>query len=380
VIPWVSPKDVKRPFLSDTQDHLSESGVEAGSRLVPAGTVFVVVRGMALAKDLPVSLARVPMAFNQDIKALVPRSGIDPEYLLFALQAHKAALMKQIGTAAHGTRRMGSATLENFAVPLPELREQRGIARNLTALYRAIDAERSRVAALRELKAATMAKLFREGLRGERLKPTEIGEIPESWAVRPLRQIATLLSGGTPSKTIPTLWTGGIPWVSPKDLKRPRLSQAPDHVSEEAVQAGSTTVAPAGAIFVVVRGMILARDVPIALAEARMAFNQDLKAVIPRGVASEFLFYAMLSQKSALETEIGVAAHGTRRIGTDALERWLVPVAPSDEQGAISTALRTIERRVMIAEETERAARELFGSALHLLMSGQVRVPEAARS
>src|SRR5262245_20635139 len=62
-IPWVSPKDLKVHRLYDAEDHISEAGLEAGSRRVPAGTLFVVVRGMILAKDLPVALAMVPMAF-----------------------------------------------------------------------------------------------------------------------------------------------------------------------------------------------------------------------------------------------------------------------------------------------------------------------------
>jgi hypothetical protein len=49
-IPWASGKDLKVPTLHDTIDHISEPGVEAGSRLVPADTVFILVRGMGLAK------------------------------------------------------------------------------------------------------------------------------------------------------------------------------------------------------------------------------------------------------------------------------------------------------------------------------------------
>src|SRR5205085_6403377 len=62
-IPWASPKDMKRPRLHDTQDHLTMEAIREGSRLVPAGTVFVVVRGMILAKDFPVAITEVPMSF-----------------------------------------------------------------------------------------------------------------------------------------------------------------------------------------------------------------------------------------------------------------------------------------------------------------------------
>ena len=113
----------------------------------------------------------------------------------------------------------------------------------------------------RERKAALMEHLFTHGTRGEATKQSEIGEIPESWAVRPLNVIADLFSGGTPSKSRPEWWKGSIPWVSTKDLKKPRLSDVTDHITEEAVQEGSRLV-PANSLFVGIRGMILAKRNP----------------------------------------------------------------------------------------------------------------------
>src|SRR5690349_17984486 len=102
-IPWASPKDLMRLRLNDTEDHISEEGLAEGSRLVPAGTIFMVVRGMILSKDLPVAMAMVPMAFNQDMKALKPNGRVDPDFLLYALVQHKDQLLPEIGTSAHGT-------------------------------------------------------------------------------------------------------------------------------------------------------------------------------------------------------------------------------------------------------------------------------------
>ena len=77
----------------------------------------------------------------------------------------------------------------------------------------------------------------------------------------------------------PEFWKGTIPWVSPTDMKRPRLTDVTDHISQEALESGSK-LAPAGSVFAVVRGMILAKTVPVALAEVPMAINQDLKSIV----------------------------------------------------------------------------------------------------
>lgn len=265
--------------------------------------------------------------------------------------------------------------LEGLVLPFPPLSEQQAIAYVLSRMQAAVEVQEKIVATLRELKAATMAKLFREGLRGESLKGTEIGEIPKSWDVVRLDSLAHLLSGGTPSKSRPDWWKGCIPWASPKDIKRPRLQDTQDHISAEAVQAGSRLV-PAKTIFVVIRGMALAKDVPIAMAEVPMTFNQDVKAIQARqAVDPEYLLYAISARKGSLALDIGTSAHGTRRMGTASLEALRVPLPERSEQREIAAILRTIEDQEEVASRSLSSLRSLFSAMLHELMTGRVRVP-----
>ena len=70
-MPWASPKDLKTDYLEDTQDHISCEAAEAHSTVAPLGATLVVVRGMILAKDVPMGLVKREMAFNQDVKAII---------------------------------------------------------------------------------------------------------------------------------------------------------------------------------------------------------------------------------------------------------------------------------------------------------------------
>ena len=114
---------------------------------------------------------------------------------------------------------------------------------------------------------------------------------PSDWIQDRLGNLGKWLSGGTPSMANPDYWDGDIPWVSPKDMKRTRLRDAIDHVTGKALGNG-TRLAPAHALLIVVRGMILAHTAPIARAELSLAFNQDIKALVPRNdVDSEYLLW-----------------------------------------------------------------------------------------
>ena len=118
-IPWVSGKDLKSPSLCDTIDHVTDQGIEAGSRLAPTGAVLLLVRGMGLANDLPVAVINRPMAFNQDVKALVPRCDYSGRLLRSAVYVGKERLLGRIVTSAHGDDDFESQRCREIQSPLP---------------------------------------------------------------------------------------------------------------------------------------------------------------------------------------------------------------------------------------------------------------------
>lgn len=57
------------------------------------------------------------------------------------------------------------------------------------------------------------------------------------WPVVSLAEVATLSSGGTPSKSRAEFWAGDIPWISPKDMKSGHIKDAEDRITPEAIAA-----------------------------------------------------------------------------------------------------------------------------------------------
>lgn len=126
-IPWVTVKDMKAMRLNGVGESLTKEGANT-VRIVPEGTILVLVRGMGLFKDLPVVLCDRPVTFNQDIKALVAKGDIDSEYLAFALVARKSDILRHVDSAGHGTGRLDTDLLKSTPLPVPPLPEQRKIA------------------------------------------------------------------------------------------------------------------------------------------------------------------------------------------------------------------------------------------------------------
>lgn len=186
------------------------------------------------------------------------------------------------------------------------------------------------------------------------------------WRDTTLGQVTDFLSGGTPSKDAPQYWGGTTPWVSAKDMKRFRLDDTEDHVTEDGV-ANGTKLVPSGTVLLLARGMTLLNDVPICVLKRPMTFNQDVKALQPKpGVRGEFLPYLLLGNKGRLLNLVDLAGHGTGRLNSDELKALDVVLPPELEQRAIAHILGTLDDKIELNrrmnETLEAMARALFKS------------------
>lgn len=113
---WATSKDMKLPFLWETQDHITEEAVaSSATKLVQPGAVLVVVKSKVLAHSLPVAIARVPTCFGQDLKALVPNSGVTPEFVAASLAVSSRWLLRR----ARGVNTEGLTLAELRECPVP---------------------------------------------------------------------------------------------------------------------------------------------------------------------------------------------------------------------------------------------------------------------
>jgi type I restriction enzyme S subunit len=122
--------------------------------------------------------------------------------------------------------------------------------------------------------------------------------LPEGWSIKPLGQLAQVVSGGTPSRTVPDYWeNGATPWVTPTDItatKGKYLSVSKDQITKSGLMACSASLLPAGSILMTSRA---------TLGEAKISrvaacTNQGFKSLVANaGVSNEFLYYQIQRTK-----------------------------------------------------------------------------------
>ncbi|MGZ8244980.1 restriction endonuclease subunit S [Methylomagnum sp.] len=158
--PLLTPKDMKRFELNDTSDHVTEEAASHSSKIMPSGTLFIVVRGMILAHTFPVCLNCRPFAFNQDIKAIRGREGLNTKFLAYWFLANDWKFLRKATEATHGTKKLDLDDLQKTLITFPPLTEQSVILDLIEGTNEELESEQRELFILRQLKQGLIADLL----------------------------------------------------------------------------------------------------------------------------------------------------------------------------------------------------------------------------
>ena len=159
--------------------------------------------------------------------------------------------------------------------------------------------------------------------------------IPSHWKLSTLGEsLAGIIGGGTPSRDNPSFWGGDIPWLTVKDMRGRRPTDAQEHITQQAVKESATNIIPPDTVITATRvGLGKVVRVPFAA-----AINQDLKAlVVGPDLDKSYLEYWLLSVATFLESiGSGTTVKGIR---LETLRQLPIPLAPLQEQREIVAEL-----------------------------------------
>jgi type I restriction enzyme S subunit len=329
--------------------------------------------------------------FQKAIHRLRPLTENDePRFFRYFMQFAVHSGLFALSTAST-IQHLPAEKLRVVRYPSPPRSQQRAIADYLdreTARLDALVAAKERVLGLlAEKRRALITRAVTRGLdpRAPLRDPgiPWLGEIPAHWKLVALRFLVDIFGGATPSTGKPELWDGDTPWVSPKDMKREEIADAEDHVSLEALEGSALRLIDPVAVLIVVRGMILAHSFPAATTTRQVTINQDMKALCCRtSLDPHFLRDFFWGLESHLLSFVDSAAHGTRKLETEALGRFEVCVPPIAEQLAIvqyiSDSTARLDQLRAATERTTILLKERRATLIAAAVTGQIDVGNTA--
>lgn len=321
-----------------------------------------------------------PYSFSNftSVIRVVDQQRLLPRYVhYYLLHLYKDGYTEGLQHATTGIRNLDFSSYLEAKVPEKPIVEQQKIAAVLWKMQRAIAIQDRLIATSRDLKQSAMQRLFTHGLRDEPLKETEIGQMPESWELVTIGEIASVGSGGTPSRTTPSYWLGGtIPWVKTGEVDYCVIHDTEEKITTSGLQHSAAKVYPKGTLLMAMYGQGVTRG-KVAILGLDASINQACAAIQPRddGTDSTFVYYVLTHNYERLRG----LAHGGQQQNLNAdLIRGFSFGLPKDisEQRDIASALATIDNKVVHHQKKRAALNDLFQTTLHQLMTAQIRVAE----
>jgi type I restriction enzyme S subunit len=283
---------------------------------------------------------------------------------------------------AGGQKRVPDDFVRDFPVALPPPAEQAAISAFLDRETGKIDAlveeQRRLIELLKEKRQAVISHAVTKGL--DPTVPMKVsgvewlGEVPAHWQVAPIRKVAKLESGHTPSRSRPEWWQDcTIPWFSLADVwqireaKRDYVFETKEMVSELGLANSSARLLPANTV-------MLSRTASVgfsAVMGVPMATTQDFANwVCGSRLKPEFLLQVLRAMSGEFRRLMMGSTHNT--IYMPDIQSLTMVLPPLDEQEAIVQHVKLLAGRYDELTREAEAAIELLHERRAALISAAV--------
>ena len=358
---------------------------------VKAGDILLNITGDSVARVCQVAPDILPARVNQHVAIIRPdSSNLDAGYLRYYLACPQMQAMLLSWAGSGGTRNaLTKVMIESLEISLPPLPEQRAIAHILGTLDDKIELNRRMNQTLEEMARAIYKDWFvgfgpvRAKLEGrepylppdlwdlfpDRLVDSELGEIPEGWEVKALKQIVEF----NPKEPMKKGTIG--PYIDMAAL--PTFGSSP--ASAILREFNSGTRFRNG-------DTLLARITP-CLENGKTAFVQSLPDDMVGWGSTEFIVMRAIPPVPAeypylLGRDEGFREHaiqsmtgtsGRQRVQVDALAPYLLPVPPADIWAKFGTLVGPMFSDIEIARQESYSLANQRDALLPKLVSGLLR-------
>jgi type I restriction enzyme S subunit len=365
-IPWATVKDLSDAAIRDTSERITQEGLEnSAANLVPAGAIVLATRiapGRA-------TLTRFDLAINQDLKGLIPRAGVDAQYLLYFIHSNALRIARMgAGSTVSG---ITLESLRRVRLLLPTLAEQRRIAGMLGKADAMQRKQKERMRLLDALVQSAFLEMFGDPVKNEKgWRQLTLGEL--------LPERALIVDGPFGSSLKPDSYVGsGIRVIRNFNIEDDSFDGSAfkyitadkfEQVKRSEVEAGDVLISTKGTL-----GNVCL--MPLLPGQSVLSASGTVRVRLPDGLPlrRQFMVSQMItpSYKQYLKGfEAGTNQKYMNLSGIRSLAVILPPVELQDRFNRVrETVAAAKERRVAALRASnalsESLARESFGGRSH---------------
>ena len=363
----ISSKNVVNDSIIHLDDvrHLSRADFELSNARTQVSKGDVLFTSVASLGRTCIYDLDYPITFQRSVTVICTK--IFNRYLKLFLDS--PLYQNYVGENARGTAQKGFYInqISDSWVPIPPLNEQIRIvekAQSLLDIVQIINYSKeetsNNIIALKSkiLDLAISGKLVRQDKSNEpaiellkrinpQYQPTDnrhYANVPETWEVVALKDVTEIITGSTPSKSVPAYYSGDVPFYKPNDLDQGRhVRTASEHLSQQGKEISRSI--PSNSIAVCCIGSIG----KCGYIEHEGVTNQQINTIIPNeAIFPLYLFYFCNSTSFIDKLKSESSAVTIPIVNKSKLSTIQIPLPPISEQKRIVNAIETILHKLDI--------------------------------
>jgi type I restriction enzyme S subunit len=373
----------------------ADQGAISGKYLCKKSDVLYSKIRPALAKA---TIAPKDCLCSADMYPLDGKPGYSNRYLCWFLLSQLFTSWSVLEADRVAMPKINRETLTKLYLPGPPILEQHIIANFLdhqaSKLDNLIAKQRDLIEKLKEKRFALISRTVTRGLPPDeagaagfepypKFKDTGIewiGEVPEHWEVKKVKNIAHIGNGSTPKRENPIYWENGYyPWLNSSVVNKEIVFEAAQFVTPAALEEYHLPRVQPPAVLVGITGQGKTRGLATTLL-FEATINQHLVYVKPRETCSDIWFLRRVfdSAYNYLRDESEGSGSTKGAITCDQVSNLGIPWPPSSEQLAIAEFLdqetTKIDKLVTKAEEAVERLLEYRTALITAAVTGKIDV------
>ena len=257
-------------------------------------------------------------------------NNLEIKYFMYYLKSNsfKKQLFNQITGSAQ--LNFGPSHLKKMTFPLIELKEQKRIIERLDKTQNIINETKSLLSKYDTLIKSRFIEMFGDPVQN-----------PMGWEVRKLKETTDIITGNTPSRKDKENYGAFIEWIKTDNITdKTYVTTAAEYLSEKGEMLGRTV--EAGSILMACIAGSLRSIGRVALTDRKVAFNQQINAIVPKKYNSLFLYVLFQNTQSYVQSTVNMALKGILSKGKLEELEYIIP--PIELQNDFASFVQQIDK------------------------------------
>ena len=291
---------------------------------------------------------------NNFIIGLRPNNEIvDSKYLFYQLRyMYECGYFSDCYNKTTGIQNLKANQYLEKNIRVESKNRQKSIADELDGIVEAINLKRKEVSFLDELVKSRFIEMFGDPV-----------ENPKGWDKRPLSDECEIITGNTPSRKKPNYYGDFIEWIKSDNINTPNalLTPAAESLSEEGLKVGRS-VEKDCILMTCIAGSIGCIG-NVSVTDRKVAFNQQINAIIPNKNNVWFLYVLFDLSKSYIQSTVTMALKGILSKGQLSKIEFIFP--PIELQNEFAEFVKLTDKSKFVCRFTPSIFYAIFLHSRH---------------